>query len=71
MPANRYRLRAAEQRILDRAIEDAHRQAEVALSELRRIGDEVVVAALPPEAHDEARRAWVNRVLRSMIGSVM
>lgn len=67
--ASRYRLRAAEQRILAQAIQDAHRQAEPHLAELRRIGDETVAAALPPKARDEAMRAWINLIIRAMVGS--
>jgi hypothetical protein len=67
--ARRYCLRPAEQRVLAQAIQDAHRQAEPHLAELRRIGDETVAAALPPEARDEAWRAWINLIIRAMVGS--
>jgi hypothetical protein len=39
------------------------------LAELRRIGDETVAAGLPPEARDEAWRAWINLIIRAMVGS--
>ena len=66
--ARRYCLRPAEQRVLAQAIQDAHRQAEPHLAELRRIGDETA-AALPPQARDEAWRAWINLIIRAMVGS--
>ena len=65
----RYRLRPADQRILAQAVDEAHRQAEPHLAELRRIGEETVAAALPPAARDKALRAWINRIIRAMVGS--
>jgi hypothetical protein len=64
----RRRLRAHEQRALNQAIAEVDLEAEPYLEALRGLGERVA-EVLPPDAHDEAIRAWVNRVLRVKLGS--
>ena len=61
----RYRLKAAEQRALDAAMEKAAPQAKAAFDELIRLDGEIR-ASVPPEAQGEASRAWINYILRRL-----
>ena len=66
----RYRLKASEQRALHAAIEQAGPKAAEAFEELAKL-DAEIRASVPPEAQEEASRAWVNFVLRKMTGSAV
>jgi hypothetical protein len=63
MAVPRRRLRAAEQRALSAALEEAGKEAAEHLAELQRIGIERVLPSVPAEARSEAMRAWINYVL--------
>jgi len=67
--ALRRRLRAAEQRSLEAALEQAGREVAPQLAELHRIAREKVLPAVPPDAHDEAMRAWINYILGTLLYS--